>query len=73
PWLTNRSASVSRLVSRSRSRTHARVVTIAQRLAVHCLIGVPLFFTWLRTGNLTAPVLAHTLIDAIRNGLQASL
>lgn len=48
-------------------------VTIAQVLAVHCLMGVPMSLAWRRTGNLTVPVIGHALIDAFRNALMIGL
>ncbi len=47
-------------------------ILIAQLLLLHCLVGVPLSFAWRRTGNLTAPGLAHAIIDGVRNGLLAA-
>ena len=38
-------------------------------LFVHIAVGIPLSFAWRRTGNLTAPALAHGLIDALRDVL----
>jgi membrane protease YdiL (CAAX protease family) len=49
------------------------LITIAQMLAVHCLIGVPMSLAWRRTGNLTVPVIAHALIDAFRNAVMIGL
>ncbi len=49
------------------------VVTLGQVLIVHTIVGVPLALGWRRTGNLTAPALAHALIDGVRNGLMAGL
>jgi hypothetical protein len=42
-------------------------------LVVHCAIGVPLSFAWRRSGNLALPAAAHSLIDGVRNALQAAL
>jgi membrane protease YdiL (CAAX protease family) len=47
--------------------------TIALTFAAHWLIGIPLSFAWRRSGNLTAPTLAHTMIDAARNMLLAGM
>ena len=47
--------------------------TIAQLLVVHGLVGVPLSLGWRRTGNLMIPVVAHALIDAVRNALLTGL
>jgi Type II CAAX prenyl endopeptidase Rce1-like len=35
----------------------------------HCLVGVPLSYAWRRSGNLSGPAFAHSVIDAVRNGL----
>lgn len=42
---------------------------LAELLAVHILIGVPLSFAWRRTRNLAGPAFAHAAIDAVRNAL----
>lgn len=38
-------------------------------MVIHAVIGLPLSWAWRRTGNLAAPAFAHSLADAIRNGL----
>jgi membrane protease YdiL (CAAX protease family) len=38
-------------------------------LLVHVTIGVPLSYAWRRSGNLTLPAVAHSVIDAVRDGL----
>lgn len=48
-------------------------VAVGSALLVHCAVGVPLSLGWRRTGNLFVPVLAHALIDGVRNGLMAGL
>jgi membrane protease YdiL (CAAX protease family) len=47
--------------------TFAEVLTT--NLIVEILIGVPLSFTWRKSGSLVLPALAHALIDAYRNSL----
>jgi membrane protease YdiL (CAAX protease family) len=41
-------------------------------LLVHVTIGVPLSYAWRRSGNLTLPAVAHSVIDAVRDGLSLS-
>jgi membrane protease YdiL (CAAX protease family) len=48
--------------------TMACVVVI---VFAHGMIGVPLSLYWRRTGNLAVPALAHALIGAVRDALQA--
>lgn len=42
---------------------------VAELLAVHILIGVPLSLAWRRTRNLSGPAFAHAAIDAVRNAM----
>jgi hypothetical protein len=42
-------------------------------LLVHGAVGVPLSLGWRRTGTLAVPVIAHALIDAVRNALMTGL
>lgn len=42
---------------------------VAELLAVHVLIGVPLSFAWRRSRNLAGPAFAHAAIDSVRNAL----
>lgn len=35
----------------------------------HSAIGIPLSLAWRRSGNLAGPALAHSAIDAVRNGV----
>lgn len=44
-------------------------LTIPYLIAVHTVIGYPLVTAWRRTGNLAVPGIAHTVIDALRNGV----
>jgi membrane protease YdiL (CAAX protease family) len=46
---------------------------VAELLAVHILIGVPLSFAWRRSRNLAGPAFAHAAIDAVRNALMLGL
>lgn len=46
---------------------------LAELVAVHVLIGVPLSFAWRRARNLAGPALAHAVIDAVRNALMLGL
>ena len=46
-------------------------VVLSSNLVVEILIGVPLSFTWRKSGSLVLPALAHALIDAYRNSLLA--
>jgi hypothetical protein len=48
-------------------------LVLLELLGVHILIGIPMSFAWRRTGNLAAPALAHTVIDAVRNALLLGL
>ena len=44
-------------------------LVIAQLIAVHLLVGVPLSFCWRSSGSLLLPAAAHALIDAFRNAV----
>jgi membrane protease YdiL (CAAX protease family) len=48
-------------------------VLVAELLAVHIFIGVPLSFAWRRSRNLAGPAFAHAAIDAVRNALLLGL
>ena len=43
------------------------VAAILGRVIVHILVGVPLSFSWRKSGTLALPAAAHALIDAYRN------
>lgn len=42
---------------------------VVSLLVVHTAVGVPLSVAWRRSGNLSGAVIAHALVDAVRNGL----
>jgi membrane protease YdiL (CAAX protease family) len=46
-------------------------IVLGSNLVVEILVGVPLSFTWRKSGSLVLPALAHALIDAYRNSLLA--
>ena len=46
---------------------------VAELVAVHIVIGVPLSFAWRRSRNLAGPAFAHATIDAVRNALLLGL
>ncbi len=46
---------------------------IAELVAVHVVLGVPLSFAWRRHRNLAGPALAHAVIDAVRNATMLGL
>ena len=48
-------------------------LTVGQMLLVHGLIGVPMSLAWRRTGTLLVPVIAHAVINAVRNALMVGL
>jgi membrane protease YdiL (CAAX protease family) len=45
---------------------------VVSLLVVHVTIGVPLSFTWRRSGNLTLPVAVHAVVDAVRDALSSA-
>jgi Type II CAAX prenyl endopeptidase Rce1-like len=47
--------------------------SVVSALLVHLAVGIPLAFTWRKTGNLTYAAVGHAVVDAIRNGLTAGL
>lgn len=46
---------------------------VAELLAWHIVVGVPLSRSWRRSGNLAGPALAHSAVDAVRNALMVGL
>lgn len=46
---------------------------VLELLAWHVLVGLPLSLAWRRGGNLAGPALAHSVIDAVRNGVVVGL
>ncbi len=46
---------------------------VAQLVAVHVVLGVPLSFAWRRSRNLAGPALAHAVNDAVRNAAMLGL
>lgn len=46
---------------------------VAELLAVHIAIGVPLSYAWRRTRNLSGSAFAHAAIDAVRNAMMLGL
>jgi hypothetical protein len=48
-------------------------MSLTSALLVHLAVGIPLAFTWRKTGNLTYAAVGHAVIDAIRNGLLAGV
>lgn len=43
--------------------------TVAILIGVHVVAGLPITASWRRTGTLLAPVIAHSLVNAVRNAL----
>jgi|SRR5580658_6628165 membrane protease YdiL (CAAX protease family) len=52
-------------------RSQDLLPTLAYLLVVHILIGVPLSWSWRRSGNLFVPGCVHALIDAVRDAMMA--
>ena len=55
------------------SSGHSVPMLVAQLLAVHVVLGVPLSLAWRRHRNLSGPALAHAVNDAVRNAAMLGL